>query len=66
MDSSEQSHALSKVRRAIFREDQKASVGVIIRDEQGRVIASMADNFSLPFLVDAVEVFAAKEAIKFA
>ena len=39
---------------------------VIIRDEQGRVIASMAEGISLPFSVDAVEAFAAKEALKFA
>nr|POE58751.1 hypothetical protein CFP56_47579 [Quercus suber] len=31
-----------------------------------RVVASMANNFSLPFSVDAVEAFAAKEALKFA
>ena len=55
-----------KFNRAIFREEQKASVGVIIRDEHGRVIASMADGISLPFSVDAVEAFAAKEALKFA
>ena len=52
--------------KAIFREGQKAGVGVIIRDEHGRVIASMADSISLPFSVDAVEAFAAKEALKFA
>ena len=51
---------------AIFREEQKAGVGVIIRDEQGRVVAFMVDNFSLPFSVDAVEAFAIKEALKFA
>ena len=51
--------------KAIFRE-QKAGVGVIIRDEYGRVIASMADSISLPLSVDAVEAFAAKEALKFA
>nr|POE98621.1 hypothetical protein CFP56_77733 [Quercus suber] len=47
-------------------EEQKAGVGVIIRDEHGRVIASMADRISLPFSVDVVEAFAAKEALKFA
>ena len=52
--------------RAIFREEQQAGVGVIIRDEHGKVIASMADGSSLPFSVDAVEAFAAKEALKFA
>ena len=52
--------------KAIFREEQKAGVRVIIRDEHGRVIASMADSISLPFSIDAVEAFAAKEALKFA
>ena len=52
--------------RAIFREEQKAGVGIIIRDEHGRIIASMADSISLSFFVNAVEAFAAKEALKFA
>ena len=51
--------------KAIFREEQKVGVGVITRDEHGRVIASMAGSISLPFSVDAVEAFAAKEALKF-
>ena len=51
--------------KAIFREEQKVGVGVIKRDEHGRVIASMAGSISLPFSVDAVEAFAAKEALKF-
>ena len=52
--------------RAIFREEQKAGVGIIIRDEHGRIIASMADSISLSFFVNAVEAFVAKEALKFA
>ena len=52
--------------RAIIRKEQKAGVGVIIRDEHGRVIASMVDGISLPFSIDAVEAFATKEALKFA
>ena len=51
---------------AIFREEKKVGVRVIIRDQQGRVLASMANNFPLAFSVYAVEVFAAKEALKFA
>lgn len=51
---------------AIFREENKAGVSVIIRDHRGRVIASMAKNFPLPFLVSEVEVIAAKKALKFA
>ena len=52
--------------RAIFRKEQKAGVEVIIRDEHGRIIASMEDSISLPFSIDAVEAFAAREALKFA
>ncbi|XP_075669944.1 uncharacterized protein LOC142639686 [Castanea sativa] len=51
---------------AVFREEQRAGVGVIIRDEHGSVIATMAENFPLPFSINAVEVIAAKKALKFA
>ena len=50
----------------VFRKENKAGVSVIIRDYRGRVIASMAKNFLLPFSVSVVEVIAAKKALKFA
>ena len=50
----------------VFRKENKAGVNVIIRDYRGRVIASMAKNFLLPFSVSVVEVIAAKKALKFA
>ena len=50
----------------VFLKENKASVNVIIRDYRGRVIASMAKNFLLPFSVSVVEVIAAKKALKFA
>lgn len=43
-----------------------ASVGVIIQDENGRVVPSMVEKFPLPFSVTAMEVIAAKKAFKFA
>ena len=43
-----------------------ASVGVIIQDENGRVVPSMVEKFPLPFSVTAMEVITAKKAFKFA
>ena len=51
---------------AVFREDNHAGVGVIIRDWNGQVVASMAETFPLPFSVIAVEVVAATKALCFA
>ena len=51
---------------AVFREDNHAGVGVIIRDWNGQVVASMAETFPLPFSVTAVEVVAATKALCFA
>lgn len=50
----------------MFRDENLASVRVIVRNENGRVVASMAESFQLPFLVTAVEVIAAKKALQFA
>ena len=41
-------------------------LGVIVRNGKGRVVASMAESFQLPFSVIAVEVIAAKKALQFA
>ena len=41
-------------------------LGVIVRNGEGRVVASMAESFQLPFSVIAVEVIAAKKALQFA
>ncbi|KAF3947875.1 hypothetical protein CMV_026058 [Castanea mollissima] len=51
---------------AVFRENQRAGVGVIVRDAEGRVSASMAESFHLPFSIAAVEVLAAKKALQLA
>ena len=50
----------------MFRDDNLAGAGVIVRNENGRVIASMAESFQLPFSVTIVEVIAAKKALQFA
>ena len=51
---------------ASFREDNHASMGVIIRDWNGQVVASMAKTFPLPFSMIAVEVITATKALRFA
>ena len=50
----------------MFRENQRAGVGVIVWNAKGSVIASMVESFHLPFLVATVEVIAAKKALQFA
>uniref|UniRef100_A0A7N2LI12 RNase H type-1 domain-containing protein n=1 Tax=Quercus lobata TaxID=97700 RepID=A0A7N2LI12_QUELO len=51
---------------SVFRDENLASVSVIIRDENGRMVASMVEKFPLPFSVTAMEVIATKKAFKFA
>ena len=38
----------------------------MIRDDKGMVVASMAEQFPLPYLVIAIEVLAAIKALRFA
>ena len=52
--------------RAVFREENSAGVGVIIRDEEGQIIASMAEKVPLPNSVAALEVVAAVKTLYFA
>ena len=51
---------------AMFREVQRAGVGVVVENVEGCVLASMAETFHLPFSVAVVEVIAAKKALQFA
>ena len=51
---------------AVFREENSAGVGVVIRDEQGLMVAAMADKIPLPYSVTAVEILAAVKALRFA
>nr|POE59807.1 hypothetical protein CFP56_74445 [Quercus suber] len=50
----------------VFRDDNRAGVGVSIRDWNGQMVASMAKMFPLPILVTAVEVIATTKALYFA
>ena len=42
------------------------SVGVIVRNGEGKVMASMVESFQLPLSITVVEVIAAKKALQFA
>ena len=51
---------------AVFQEESATGIGVVIRDEKGLVVASMADTIHLPNSVAAVEAFATVKALYFA
>ena len=48
---------------AIFREANEAGLGAVIRDSEGRVIASLAERIPLPQMVANVEAAVARRAI---
>ena len=50
----------------MFREDNLTGVGVIVRNGEGKVMASMVESFQLPLSITVVEVIAAKKALQFA
>ena len=50
---------------AVFRGEEKASIGVIIRNSQGMVMASLCQKISLPQTVVELETLAATRAIEF-
>ena len=51
---------------AIFREQNFVSVGVVIHDDKGQVVAFMDKKITLPYVVTAVEMIAAKRALRLA
>ena len=51
---------------AVFHETDEAGLGVVVRDHQGRVMASMSEKIKLPSSSDEVEALAAVRAISFA
>ena len=51
---------------AVFRETDEAGLGVVVRDHQGRVMASMSEKIKLPSSSYEVEALAAVRAISFA
>ena len=50
----------------IFESTARAGLGVVVRDEEGMVIAALSQNIKLPSSVDLVEALAAQRAILFA
>ena len=50
----------------MFADTEEAGVGVIVRDSQGKVIASMAEKIKLPSSSDEVKAVAAVRAITLA
>ena len=49
----------------VFRGEEKAGIGVIIRNSQGMVMASLSQKISLPQTVVELETLAATRAIEF-
>ena len=49
----------------VFRENNRAGLGVVIWNHQGQVLASLSENISLQPSTDDVEAFAAVRAISF-
>ena len=52
--------------RAVFKEENAVGIGVVIRDEKGHVMASMAEKILHPNSVAIVEAMAAVNALTFA
>ena len=50
---------------ALFVKENCAGVGVVIRNGQGLVMASLSQKVPLPFTVIEVEALAARRAVKF-
>ena len=51
--------------RAIFKEQGKAGIGVVIRNSDGAVLASLSQQIPLPTTVAQVEALAARRAAEF-
>ena len=51
---------------AIFSQDGLAGIGVIIRNEQGLVMAALSQQIPSPTSVEMVEVLVARQALVFA
>ena len=52
--------------RATFKDINKASLGIVIQDGLGQVLASLSEQIQLPYSSDLVEAIAAARAIYFA
>ena len=52
--------------RVVFKKENVAGIGDVIRDEKGHVMASMAEKILLPNSVAIVEAMAITKALTFA
>ena len=50
---------------AMFRESDKAGIGVVIRDSEGQVLAALSEQIVKPPLVEILELLAARRAVKY-
>ncbi|XP_050255142.1 uncharacterized protein LOC126701039 [Quercus robur] len=50
---------------AVFEESGEAGIGVVIRNSAGEVMASLSEKIPLPATVEAVEMLAARRAVRF-
>ncbi len=51
---------------AVFKETNEAGIGVIVRDSQGLVMASLTQKVLFPLSVPSIEAWAVKRSIQFA
>ena len=51
---------------AIFQEQGRASIGVVIRNSAGDVMASLSQQIPMPTMVAQVEAMATRRAVEFA
>ena len=49
----------------MFKDDERAGIGVVVRDSQGLVLASLSQNIPLPHSVVTLETLAACRALEF-
>ena len=50
---------------AVFKDEDRVGIGVVVRDSQGMVIASLSQNIPLPHSVVNLETLAACRALEF-
>ena len=50
---------------AMFKNEDRASIGMVVRDSQGMVMASLSENIPLPHSIVNLETLAACKALEF-
>ena len=51
---------------AVFGGDQEAGIGVVIRNNEGQVLAALSEKVRMPVSVEILEMLAARKAVIFA